>query len=191
MALFFHLRSLKPSTLTLPLLPSSAAAAPPPPPPACASSPSPLRRKPPPSAAAASAASASSLPLPPPQPQQQRIPKPQSNPNAPKLPEPNDLDEAALLTRHSIYSNCRPTVFTCNAVLNALLRQARYADLLSLHRFITQASVAPTVVTHNLLLQAYCDCRKTDIALEHFRLLLKDDSPVLPRPPRTGSSRRA
>ncbi|XP_062214287.1 pentatricopeptide repeat-containing protein At3g49240, mitochondrial-like [Phragmites australis] len=126
-----------------------------------------------------------------------------SNPNAPKLPEPasvltgkrldlhrrilalvreNDLDEAALLTRHSIYSNCRPTVFTCNAVLASLLRQARYADLLSLHRFVTQASVAPTVATYNLLLQAYCDCRRPDVALEHFRLLLKDDSPVLPSP---------
>ncbi|KAL6649923.1 hypothetical protein ACP70R_014147 [Stipagrostis hirtigluma subsp. patula] len=126
-----------------------------------------------------------------------------SNPNAPKLPEPasvlagkrldlhrrilalvreNDLDEAALLTRHSIYSNCRPTVFTCNAVLAALLRQARYADLLSLHRFVTQASVAPTVATYNLLLQAYCDCRRPDAAFEHFRLLLKDDSPVLPSP---------
>ncbi|OAY68767.1 Pentatricopeptide repeat-containing protein [Ananas comosus] len=204
MALFFHLRSLKPSSLTLPLLPLLP------------------RRRPLPAAAGVRLLSFATpeeaaaerrrrkrrLRIEPPlshrpQPQQQRIPKPQSNPNAPKLPEPvsalagnrlnlhnriltlireNDLDEAALLTRHSIYSNCRPTAFTCNAVLNALLRQARYADLLSLHRFITQASVAPTVVTHNLLLQAYCDCRKTDIALEHFRLLLKDDSPVLPSP---------
>jgi pentatricopeptide repeat protein len=94
----------------------------------------------------------------------------------------NDLDEAALLTRHSIYSNCRPTVFTCNAVLAALLRQARYGDLLSLHRFVTQASVAPTVATYNILLQAYCDCRRPEVALEHFRLLIKDDSPVLPSP---------
>nr|CAB3461589.1 unnamed protein product [Digitaria exilis] len=130
-------------------------------------------------------------------------PRSASNPNAPKIPESasvlsgkrldlhrrilalireNDLDEAALLTRHSIYSNCRPTVFTCNAVLAALLRQARYADLLSLHRFVTQASVAPTVATYNILLQAYCDCRRPDAALEHFRLLLKDDSPVLPSP---------
>ncbi|KAJ1277585.1 hypothetical protein BS78_04G015400 [Paspalum vaginatum] len=130
-------------------------------------------------------------------------PRAASNPNAPKVPEPasvlsgkrldlhrrilalvreNNLDESALLTRHSIYSNCRPTVFTCNAVLAALLRQARYADLLSLHRFVTQASVAPTVATYNILLQAYCDCRRPDLALDHFRLLLKDDSPVLPSP---------
>ncbi|RRT67432.1 hypothetical protein B296_00025304 [Ensete ventricosum] len=132
-----------------------------------------------------------------------RSPRTAPNPNAPKIPEPisalagsrlnlhnriltlireNDLDEAALLVRHSIYSNCRPTIFTANAVLHALLRQSRYADLLSLHRFITQANVAPTVITVNLLLQTYCDCRKTDIALEHFRLLLKDDAPFPPSP---------
>ncbi|ONK69148.1 uncharacterized protein A4U43_C05F19850 [Asparagus officinalis] len=134
-------------------------------------------------------------PPPPPQPQQQRIPsKTPINPNAPKIPEPlsalagkrlnlhneilnlirvNDLDEASLLVRHSIYSNCKPTIFTCNAVLHALLRQSRYSDLLSLHRFITQASVAPTVITHNLLL---------DTALEHYRLLVKDDAPINPSP---------
>ncbi|RWW81432.1 hypothetical protein BHE74_00010167 [Ensete ventricosum] len=143
-------------------------------------------------------AASAHLPAPPP-----RSPRTVPNPDAPKLPEPisahagsrlnlhnriltlireNDLDEAALLVRHSIYSNCRPTIFTANAVLNALLRQSRYADLLSLHRFITQANVAPTVITVNLLLQAYCDCRKTDIALEHFRLLLKDDAPFPPSP---------
>ncbi|KAL0920033.1 hypothetical protein M5K25_009139 [Dendrobium thyrsiflorum] len=133
-----------------------------------------------------------------------RPPSPKNaNPNAPKLAEPvtslagnrlnlhnriltlireNDLDEASLLVRHSIYSNCRPTIFTCNAVLAALLRQCRYSDLLSLHRFITQASVAPTVITHNLLLQAYCDCRKTDTALEHYRLIVKEDSLLNPSP---------
>ncbi|KAJ4749773.1 Pentatricopeptide repeat-containing protein [Rhynchospora pubera] len=132
-----------------------------------------------------------------------RIPRPLSNPNAPKLPEPmsalsgkrlelhnrmlglireNYLEEASLLTRHSIYSNCRPTAFTCNAVLNALLRQARYSDLLILHRFVTQASVPPSLSTHNIILQAYCDCRKPETALEHFRILLKDDSPVSPSP---------
>ncbi|XP_058100450.1 pentatricopeptide repeat-containing protein At3g49240, mitochondrial [Magnolia sinica] len=127
---------------------------------------------------------------------------PPPNPNSPKLPDSvsalsgnrlnlhnriltlirqNDLEEASLLVRHSIYSNCRPTVFTCNAVLAAQLRQSRYADLLSLHRFITQAGVAPNVVTHNLLLNAYCDCRRTDTALEHYRQVL-NDSPFSPSP---------
>ncbi|XP_042514381.1 uncharacterized protein LOC122089031 [Macadamia integrifolia] len=135
------------------------------------------------------------------QPQQRPI-NPNPNPNAPKLPESvtvltgnrlnlhnriltlirqNDLDEAALLTRHSIYSNCRPTIFTCNAVMAALLRQSRYSDLLSLHRFITQAGVAANVVTHNLLINAYCDCRKTDTALEHYKQLI-NDAPFNPSP---------
>ncbi|KAK9286547.1 hypothetical protein L1049_014946 [Liquidambar formosana] len=135
-------------------------------------------------------------------PQPRPPPSQNPNPNAPKLPESvntlsgnrlnlhnriltlirqNDLDEASLFTRHSIYSNCRPTIFTCNAVLAALLRQSRYSDLLSLHRFITQAGVAPNVVTHNLLINAYCDCRKTDTALEHYKQLI-NDAPFNPSP---------
>ncbi|CAA3026292.1 pentatricopeptide repeat-containing At3g49240 [Olea europaea subsp. europaea] len=138
--------------------------------------------------------------------QQQQRPSPPSaapqNPNAPKLPEPasalsgnrlnlhnkiltlireNDLEEAALYTRHSIYSNCRPTIYTCNAVMAAQLRQSKYSDLLSLHRFITQAGVAANVVTHNILLTAYLDCRKTDLALEHYRQLI-NDAPFNPSP---------
>ncbi|XP_058206189.1 pentatricopeptide repeat-containing protein At3g49240, mitochondrial [Rhododendron vialii] len=134
--------------------------------------------------------------------QQPHHSSPPKNPNAPKLPEPvtaltgnrlvlhnkiltlirqNDLDEAALLTRHSVYSNCRPTVFTCNAVMAALLRQSRYSDLLSLHRFVNQAGIAANVVTHNLLINAYVDCRKTDTALEHYKQLI-NDAPFNPSP---------
>ncbi|KAI3982328.1 hypothetical protein MKX01_037861 [Papaver californicum] len=124
------------------------------------------------------------------------------NPNSPKLPEhvsvltgnrlnlhnkilklirENDLEEASLYTRHSIYSNCRPTVFTCNTVMAALIRQSKYADFLTLHRFITQAGVVPNVVTYNLLINAYCDCRKTDTALEHYRQLI-NNAPFSPSP---------
>lgn len=124
------------------------------------------------------------------------------NPNAPKLPEPlsalsgnrlnlhnrilklireNDLDEAALLTRHSIYSNCRPTIYTCNSVMAAQLRQSKYAELLSLHRFITQAGVGANVITYNLLLTVYLDCRKTDVALEQYKQLI-NDAPFNPSP---------
>ncbi|KEH44403.1 putative tetratricopeptide-like helical domain-containing protein [Medicago truncatula] len=122
------------------------------------------------------------------------------NPSNPKLPErasaltgnrvnlhntiltlisKNDLDEAALYTRHSIYSNCRPTIFTVNAVLSALLRQSRYSDLLSLHRFITQAGIVPNIITHNLIFQTYLDCRKPDTALDNFKQFIKD-APVNP-----------
>jgi pentatricopeptide repeat protein len=93
----------------------------------------------------------------------------------------NDLDEAALYTRHSVYSNCRTTIFTINAVLYALLRQSRYSDLLSLHRFITQAGVVPNIITHNLIFQTYLDCRKPDTALEHFKQFI-NDAPVNPSP---------
>ncbi|XP_065877758.1 pentatricopeptide repeat-containing protein At3g49240, mitochondrial [Euphorbia lathyris] len=134
--------------------------------------------------------------------QTQQTPKPIQNPNAPKLPEPisevsgkrldlhnriltlireNDLEEAALFTRHSIYSNCRPTIYTVNAVLNAQLRQSKYSDLLSLHRFIIQAGVAPNIITHNLIFQTYLDCRKPDTALEHYKQLI-NDAPFSPSP---------
>ncbi|XP_002516677.2 pentatricopeptide repeat-containing protein At3g49240, mitochondrial [Ricinus communis] len=134
--------------------------------------------------------------------QKQQIPKPIQNPNSPKLPEPiselsgkrhdlhnriltlireNDLDEAALFTRHSVYSNCRPTIYTVNAVLNAQLRQSKYSDLLSLHRFIIQAGIAPNIITHNLIFQTYLDCRKPDTALEHYKQLI-NDAPFNPSP---------
>ncbi|GER34312.1 pentatricopeptide repeat-containing protein [Striga asiatica] len=117
------------------------------------------------------------------------------NPNSPKIPEPpsvlsdnrlnlhnrilklireNDLEEAALFTRHSVYSNCRPTIYTCNSVLAAQLRQGRYPDLLSLHRFITQAGIAANVVTYNILFSLYLDCRKTDLALELYKQLINE-----------------
>ncbi|XP_031269348.1 pentatricopeptide repeat-containing protein At3g49240, mitochondrial-like [Pistacia vera] len=136
------------------------------------------------------------------QPQQQLPPKPIQNPNAPKLPETlaavsgnrlnlhnriltlirqNDLEEAALFTRHSVYSNCRPTIFTVNAVMTAQLRQSKYSDLLSLHRFITQAGVAPNVITYNLLFQTYLDCKKPDTALEHYKQFI-NDAPFNPSP---------
>ncbi|KAL5710006.1 hypothetical protein ACHQM5_020621 [Ranunculus cassubicifolius] len=76
----------------------------------------------------------------------------------------NDLDEASLLTRHSIYSNYKPTIFTCNVVMTAFL-----------------LGVVPNVVMHNLLINVYCDCRKTDSALEHYKVLV-NDAPFSPSP---------
>ncbi|KVI07077.1 hypothetical protein Ccrd_014556 [Cynara cardunculus var. scolymus] len=127
-------------------------------------------------------------------------PSPNANPNAPKIPEhvsaltgnrlnlhnrilklirENDLQEAVLLTRHSVYSNCKPTIFTCNAVMAACLRQSKYAELLNLHRFITQAAVAANIVTYNLIINTYMDCRKTDTAMEHYKQLI-DNAPFDP-----------
>ncbi|KAJ0045773.1 hypothetical protein Pint_05038 [Pistacia integerrima] len=102
------------------------------------------------------------------QPQQQLPPKPIQNPNAPKLPE-------------TLAAVCRPTIFTVNAVMTAQLRQSKYSDLLSLHRFITQAGVAPNVITYNLLFQTYLDCKKPDTALEHYKQFI-NDAPFNPSP---------
>ncbi|KAL1532033.1 pentatricopeptide repeat-containing protein, mitochondrial-like protein [Salvia divinorum] len=137
--------------------------------------------------------------------QQHQQPRPApapQNPTAPKLPESasalsgtrlnlhnnilklireNDLEEAALFTRHSVYSNCRPTIHTCNAVMSAQLRQGKFAELLTLHRFITQAGIAANVVTYNILLTLYVDCRKLDLALEQYRQLV-NDAPFNPSP---------
>ncbi|KAL1203370.1 Pentatricopeptide repeat-containing protein [Cardamine amara subsp. amara] len=132
--------------------------------------------------------------------QQSQISKPIQNPNIPKLPESvssligkrldlhnqilklireNDLEEAALFTRHSVYSNCRPTIFTVNAVLAAQLRQGKYGALLQLHGFINQAGIAPNIITYNLIFQAYLDVRKPEIALEHYKLFI-DNAPLNP-----------
>ncbi|CAN7099250.1 unnamed protein product [Brassica rapa subsp. narinosa] len=135
-----------------------------------------------------------------PQQQQPHITRPIQNPNIPKLPESlsaltgkrlhlhnhilkliheNDLEEAALYTRHSVYSNCRPTIFTVNAVLTAQLRQSKYEAFLQLHGFINQAGIAANIITYNLLFQAYLDVKKPELALEHYKLFV-DNAPLNP-----------
>ncbi|KAF8097716.1 hypothetical protein N665_0283s0020 [Sinapis alba] len=132
--------------------------------------------------------------------QQPQISRPIQNPNIPKLPESvssltgkrldlhnhilklireNDLEEAALYTRHSVYSNCRPTIFTVNAVLAAQLRQGKYGALLQLHAFINQAGIAANIITYNLIFQAHLDVRKPEVALEHYKLFI-DNAPLNP-----------
>ncbi|CAN6332286.1 unnamed protein product [Urochloa humidicola] len=93
-----------------------------------------------------------------------------------------DLPEAALLTRHALHSNCRPSSFTCAAVLAALLRARRLDDFFALHRFALQAAVPPTAATHVLYLSALAARRLPDDALHHLRLLARPGSPVPPSP---------
>lgn len=63
----------------------------------------------------------------------------------------------------------------------AQLRQGKFSDLLTLHRFITQAGIAPNVVTYNILLSLYLDCRKVDLALEQYAQLI-NEAPFNPSP---------
>jgi pentatricopeptide repeat protein len=93
-----------------------------------------------------------------------------------------DLAEAALLTRHALHSNCRPSSFTCTAVLAALLRARRLDDFFALHRFALQAAVPPTAATHALYLSALAARRLPDDAVHHLRLLARLGSPVPPSP---------
>ncbi|XP_020595755.1 pentatricopeptide repeat-containing protein At3g49240-like [Phalaenopsis equestris] len=135
-------------------------------------------------------------------PDQPPVRKPQASPSIPKLPEAasslsgprlllhnnilsllrsGDIQEAILLVRHSVYSNCRPTIYTVNAVLSALLNESLHSELLSLHRFVIQAGIVPSVVTHNLLIQSYIDSCKLDLAISYYRFLCRD-LPLLPSP---------
>ncbi|KAJ1263787.1 hypothetical protein BS78_09G213800 [Paspalum vaginatum] len=93
-----------------------------------------------------------------------------------------DLPEAALLTRHALHSNCRPSSFTCTAVLAALLRARRLEDFFALHRFAIQAAVPPTAATHVLYLSALAARRLADDALHHLRIIARPGSPVPPSP---------
>ncbi|PKA54404.1 Pentatricopeptide repeat-containing protein [Apostasia shenzhenica] len=141
------------------------------------------------------------IPAPPP-PGRHSAVKPKVNPNIPNLPDSDaaltgarllfhnniltlirsgDLQEADLLVRHSIYSNCRPTIFTVNTVLSALLRQSLHSEFLSLHRFVNQAGIAPTVFTHNLVMQCYIDRSQLDLAVDHYRFFCRS-LPLLPSP---------
>ncbi|KAI4340922.1 hypothetical protein MLD38_025713 [Melastoma candidum] len=95
-----------------------------------------------------------------------------------KEPQP-DLTEAALLTRYSIYSNCRPTIFTVNSVLASLLHHCQCTNFLSLHCFITQANVALNVVNYSLLFQLYMDSRRPGTALEHYKQFI-NEAPIYP-----------
>ncbi|KAG0484738.1 hypothetical protein HPP92_008817 [Vanilla planifolia] len=143
----------------------------------------------------------SEIPLPPP-PGQHPVQKTIVCPSVPKLPEPvsvlsgsrlnlhnnilsllrsGDLQEASLLVRHSVYSNCRPTIYTINAVLSALLREKLQAELLALHRFVIQAGIVPNIVTHNLIIQCYVDRRRLDLAIEYYRFFCRE-LPLLPSP---------
>jgi pentatricopeptide repeat protein len=93
-----------------------------------------------------------------------------------------DLAEASLLTRHALHSNCRPSSFTCTAVLAALLRARRLDDFFALHRFALQAAVPPTAATHALYLSALAARRLPDDAVHHLRRLARPGSPVPPSP---------
>uniref|UniRef100_A0A1J3F2Z1 Pentatricopeptide repeat-containing protein n=2 Tax=Noccaea caerulescens TaxID=107243 RepID=A0A1J3F2Z1_NOCCA len=121
-------------------------------------------------------------------------PPPKRDPNAPRLPDStsslvgqrlnlhnrvqsliraSDLDAASRLARQSVFSNTRPTVFTCNAIIAAMYRAKRYSDSISLFEyFFKQSNIVPNVVSYNQIINAHCDEGHVEEALEVYRNII-------------------
>ncbi|KAK4799736.1 hypothetical protein SAY86_025101 [Trapa natans] len=121
-------------------------------------------------------------------------PPPPRDPNAPRLPDSTsalvgprlnlhnrvqsliragDLDAASTVARHSVFSNTRPTVFTCNAIVASMYRAKRYNDAIALfHFFFNQSNIIPNVVSYNNLINAHCDMGNVDTGLEVYRHII-------------------
>ncbi|XP_077249725.1 glutamine-rich protein 23 [Tasmannia lanceolata] len=121
-------------------------------------------------------------------------PRPRPDPNAPRLPDSTsaltgarlnlhnrvqtlirsgDLDTASSTARHAVFSNTRPTVFTCNAIIAAMFRARRFDDAVALFRyFFQQSNIVPNVVSYNFLINTHCDAGRVDSALEVYQHIL-------------------
>ncbi|KAL7237913.1 hypothetical protein ACSBR2_004087 [Camellia fascicularis] len=121
-------------------------------------------------------------------------PRPPPDPNAPRLPDSTsalvgprlnlhnrvqsliragDLHHASVVARQSVFSNTRPTVFTCNAIMAAMYRSKRYDDAVALFQFFyNQANIVPNVVSYNVLINTHCDSGRVDVALDVYRHIL-------------------
>ncbi|KAL5707703.1 hypothetical protein ACHQM5_018572 [Ranunculus cassubicifolius] len=120
--------------------------------------------------------------------------RPRPDPNAPRLPDSTsslvgprlnlhnrvqslirggDLEQASAIARHSVFSNTRPTVFTCNAIIASMYRAKRYEDAIALFQyFFNQSNIVPNIVSYNNLINTYCDTGKVDIGLEVYRHII-------------------
>ncbi|PON79874.1 Pentatricopeptide repeat [Trema orientale] len=125
------------------------------------------------------------------------------DPNAPRLPDSTsalvgprlnlhnrvqsliragDLDAASAIARHSVFSNTRPTVFTCNAIIAAMYRAKRYSDAIALFQFFfNQSNIVPNIVSYNNLINTHCDEGRVDVGLEVYRHIIAN-APFSPSP---------
>ncbi|PIA47102.1 hypothetical protein AQUCO_01400064v1 [Aquilegia coerulea] len=91
-----------------------------------------------------------------------------------------DLDGASDTARRAVFSKCRPTVFTCNAVIASMYRAGRYEDAIKLFQyFFNQSNIVPNIVSYNNLINTYCDIGLVDVALDVYRHIL-DNAPFNP-----------
>ncbi|XP_059648292.1 pentatricopeptide repeat-containing protein At1g10270-like [Cornus florida] len=128
-------------------------------------------------------------------------PRPRPDPNAPRLPDSTsalvgprlnlhnrvqsliragDLDSASVLARQAVFSNTRPTVFTCNAIMAAMYRAKRFDDAIALFQFFfNQSNIVPNIVSYNFFINTHCDAGRVDVGLEVYRDILAN-SPFSP-----------
>ncbi|KAL5555140.1 hypothetical protein UlMin_037376 [Ulmus minor] len=93
-----------------------------------------------------------------------------------------DLDAASAIARHSVFSNTRPTVFTCNAIVAAMYRAKRYNDAVALFQFFfKQSNIVPNIVSYNNLINTHCDEGRVDVGLEVYRYIMAN-APFSPSP---------
>ncbi|KAG9456887.1 hypothetical protein H6P81_001395 [Aristolochia fimbriata] len=86
-----------------------------------------------------------------------------------------DLDSASATARQAVFSNTRPTVFTCNAVTAAMFRARRYDDAIAHFQFFfRQANIIPNVVSYNILINTHCDAGHVDTAIDVYRYMLEN-----------------
>ncbi|KAH6802231.1 glutamine-rich protein 23 [Perilla frutescens var. frutescens] len=85
-----------------------------------------------------------------------------------------DLDAASYIARQAVYQRIRPTVFTCNAIIGAMYRSARYDDAKALfHYFFRQFSIIPNIVSYNHLIVSHCLTNEIEKALEIYKEIME------------------
>ncbi|KAL5993261.1 Pentatricopeptide repeat-containing protein [Asimina triloba] len=93
-----------------------------------------------------------------------------------------DLDAASATARQAVFSNTRPTVFTCNAVVASMFRGRRLDDAVAHFQFFFQQSnIVPNIVSYNFLINTHCDAGRVDVALDVYRHILAN-APFSPSP---------
>ncbi|TMX05597.1 hypothetical protein EJD97_016344 [Solanum chilense] len=86
-----------------------------------------------------------------------------------------DLDAAAAVARHAVFSNTRPTVFTCNAIIGAMYRSGRYNDAKALFQyFFNQYNIIPNVVSYNHVIVSHCEAGEVDEGLKVYSHIIEN-----------------
>ncbi|KAF9587503.1 hypothetical protein IFM89_003521 [Coptis chinensis] len=78
-----------------------------------------------------------------------------------------------ICARHAVFSNNRPTVFTCNAIMASMYRATWYKEVISLFQFFfNQSNIVPNIVSYNVLINTHCDAGRVDVVLDVYAHIL-------------------